>query len=140
MKLDSIFFMLLIGAGCTIGFMEFAIDLTASYDVSGVPTELRTSAQETIDSMNSTSNTLIEVFANRDNSWVQTSFNIFFALPVQLINTFAETATFGTTFGAAAVNSIDASGGIAIPVWVTALMFIGFAGAIVFGLWATLRM
>lgn len=140
MRLDSIFIMLIVGTGVTIGFMEFALDLTAQYNIADVPEGLKTSAETTLGSMNETANTMMDTFAGRDNSWVQTSYNIFFALPVQLINTFANTVSFGANFGTAAVSSVDAAGGIVIPAWITAMVLVAFMAVVIFGLWSTLRM
>lgn len=140
MNLSSIFIMVIIGLGCTVGFMDFAIDLTAQYDVEGLPDELKDSAEDTMDNMNATTNTILEILSGKDNSWVQTSYNIFFALPVEMISTFANVATFGATFGNAAVTSIGASGGIPLPSWIFPTVLMVFIVSVVFGLWATMRM
>lgn len=140
MRLNSIFIMIIVGMGCTIGFMGFAIDLTNQYDIEGLPENLKTSAEDTIDNMNQTTNTILEIFSGKDNSWIQTSFNIFFALPVELLNNFADVATFGAVFTGTAAESISEAGGVPIPGWITTTIILSFIVAVVFGLWSTIKM
>lgn len=127
-RIYEISILLVIGIVCIMSFVTFVADLSVNYDVT-MPGNVSVTAQQTIDSLNETSNTLVEIVSAKDTSWINTLYDIFFALPASALSSVTDLVSLSFGFMTGLTNET----GAVLPAWTIPVIVIIISLTIAFG-------
>ncbi len=131
-QVSSVAFMVVISLAVFLGMFSFMSDLeTKGYNISATNISgSEDTVNQLVTDMNDTSVNLQDALTG-EQSWTQTAYNIFFALP----NTIASTISTITNAGAKMISiTTGTDSSIPTPDWVMPIAFLAIGLVIVFGL------
>jgi len=118
MRMFEMVLIVVIAFGVLSGMLTFVSDLSKTYDIE-LPGDLENKTQDFMDKINKTSTDIVDI-AQSEGSWVETTYNIFFRLPSNILTTLTNTISITTAF---ASTMIDSTGSF-IPSWVSTVIFV----------------
>lgn len=125
MKMQDFGAIMLISIVVIMGLMGFGLNLSNNYGFE-VSETLQTEANETIDKLDSVSESITESLRS-DRGWLETAFTLLFKTNVILDSLFGMMGTTTTFFGV-----IIGESGVPIPSWSVAVLMIAIVLTIVF--------
>lgn len=127
-RIYEISILLVIGLVAIMSMVTFVADLSVNYNVE-MPANVSVTAQDTIKSLNKTSNTIVEIVSAKDTSWINTLYDIFFALPASALSGVTDMVSLSFNFMSEMSNSTT----IPLPTWIIPVILIIITLIVAFG-------